>query len=144
MTAPSVSIKDMLVSAGVGSYEDNSDPTLAPITISMMPDNPDTVLAIYDSGGLPPDPRWLLDFPGIVIQVRATDYLDAHNLAYAAKRAILGKYPGVLNGDRFDSITMIGEITPMGRDSKNRIKLTSNYRLIIEPAQAAGDNRLPL
>jgi hypothetical protein len=143
MTAPSVGIKDLLVAAGVGYYETPSG-NLPPIVISTMPDKPDTAICIYDSGGLAPDPRWLLNFPGATVQVRSLDYLTAYNTIIACRVALLGKYPGTVNGDGWYSITAVGDIGNMGRDQKNRIKLSTNYRLIILPAQATGDNRSPL
>ena len=140
MTAPSTGIKDLLVAANLGAFGSG----VWPIYISKMPDTTDQCIAIYDSGGQSPDPKWLLDYPNVVVMVRAKTYPDASSKIRAIRSKLLGLPSQDLNGDRWVSVTQLGDIVDVGRDEKDRQVLTTTYRLIIEPATDALTNRLPL
>lgn len=143
MTAPSIGAKDLLVAASVGVFADTSD---WGIYISKMPEQPDAVIAIYDSGGLTPDPKWLLDFPDITIQVRGKKdgYVAAQGKMVDVKNTLLGLLSQTINGDVWAGITQVGEYAFIGYDKKERPQFSATFRVIIEPANDAGDNRDPL
>ena len=139
MTAPSIGAKDLLVAASIGTFGDAS--ATWPIYISKMPDKPDNCITLADTGGLAPNPLWLLDQPDISVTLRAGDYEAGFNKMKAIKDKLLGLPAQVINGDRWDGVIQIGEMAFIGRDSKDRPMFSATFRLFVEPANAAGDNR---
>lgn len=139
MTAPSIGVKDLLVTAGVGVFA----PTTGTwqIYISKMPDKQDRVITLYDSGGLAPWPRSLLDFPNVSVNVRGQDYADAYDKMKAIKDALLGLPPQIINGDSWSAVTQVGEMAFAGYDEKDRPLFSATFRLFIEPADTAGNYR---
>jgi len=144
MAHPSLGIKDLLVGAvpPIGQWETSN--AAWPIYISKLPDKPDQCIAIYDTGGQAPDPKWLLDYPNVVVMVRAKTYIDARQKIQDIRSRILGLPSQDINGDRWVSITQMGDIVDAGHDEKDRQLLTATFRLIIEPAGDSYTNRLPL
>lgn len=143
MTAPSTGIKDLLVAAALGTF--NTPPSGSfPIFISKLPAEPDSAIAIFDTGGQDPDPKWLLNYPQVVVMVRAPKYPDC----YTKMRNICSKLVGLpsqtINLDRWVSLTQMGDIVNAGRDEQDRHLLTATFRLIIEPATDSYTNREPL
>ena len=116
------------------------------IEISVMPDSPNKVIMLNDSGGLAPNPKWLLDFPSLQAVVRgdANDYLDAFREAKAVKDILLGAPSQDLLSDRWVSVTMSGDLGFIGRDENERPLFSMNFALIIEPQSVANSNRLAL
>ncbi len=142
MTVPSIGVKDVLVAANVGTFNSGS----WQIHVSKQPLEVDQSITIYDAGGLAPYPKWLLDFPSVQIIVRGLEnsYETTYNKTKEVKDALLGLPSQDINGDRWVSVTMIGEMASLGYDEKQRPEFALNLRLIIEPADAAGDYRDPL
>lgn len=116
------------------------------IEVGIMPDEPDEILVISDTGGLEPNPKWLIDYPTLQIMVRGktSGYLDTFNEGKAVKDLLLGITSLDLNGDRWVSVTQNGDLTFIGRDEKMRPLFSVNFALIIEPQVVADSNRLPL
>ena len=141
MTSIVVSAKDLLITAGVGIAPPTGD---WQIHAGPLPKTPDRVIAIRRTPGAPSNPKWLLDFPSLQIRVRgrSEDYLDAEAKIQAVKDALLGLPSQTVNGDRWTSVTSIGDIIEMGRDEKGRFEFVMNFALIIEPA--SGTNRTAL
>ena len=133
--------KDLLAAAGVGVFAASSG---WGIFIGKIPIDPATVITIYNSGGLAPNPKWLLDFPSLKILIRgaANGYQAAQAKAVDTKNTLLGLPSQDLNGDRWVSVTQTGDINEMGFDKNNRPMFSLNFSLIIEPA--TGTNRIPL
>lgn len=142
MTNPAISAKDLLLNAGVG----DSDPTADfGIHVGQEPDSPDKTITIYNSPGSPPNPKWRLDYPSVQIRTRAApgDSRAAWDKANEVKKALLGLQSQTVNGDRWVSVTMTGDISPLGADRNNRYRYTVTFDLIIEP-DSTGDNRQAL
>ena len=115
--------------------------------IGAMPKTPDDVIMISDTGGLDPNPKWLLDFPTIQIMVRGAvnGYLATVREAKAVKDLILGIDAFTTSeGDRWVSATMNGDLGFIGRDENARPLFTMNFALIIEPQASGNTNRLAL
>lgn len=142
MTAPSVGAKDLLVAAGIGTFGDAT--ATWPIYISKMPDAPANCITLSDSGGLAPNPKWLLDFPDISVVVRGEDYASTYAKMRDIKNKLLGLPNQDINGDHWDGIIQVGEAGFIGYDPKNRPMFSATFRLFLEPADAVGDNRDPL
>lgn len=142
MTAPSIGAKDLLVAAGIGEFGNAS--ASWPIYISKLPDAPDNCIMLSDSGGLAGNPKWLLDYPDISVVVRGGDYAGAYNKMKAIKDKLLGLPNQDINGDHWDGIIQVGEFGFVGYDPKDRPMFSATFRLFLEPANVAGDNRDPL
>lgn len=141
MSSPSEGIKDLLVAAGTGVF---AATTGWGIYIGKMPDDPDTCITVYDSGGEPSDPKWLVDYPYVQVRVRANvaGYLTAEAKIKEVVSELLGLPSQDLNGDRWVSVTQISAPAFIGYDEKQRPEFTTNFRIIIEPA--TGTNRQSL
>ena len=137
MASYSVGLKDILETAGVGTF-------MTDLFIGKMPADPDANVTIQLAGGMNANPKWLLDRPSFQVMIRGnkSEYIAAEAKALAIKNALLGLPSQDVNGDRWVQINMIGDIVPLGFDEKNRPKFSTNWGLIIEPA--AGTNRLAL
>lgn len=142
MTAPSIGVKDLLVAAAVGV----SPPVSGDwdIFISQLPTKPNNVIALYDTGGPPPNPKWLLDRPDVTAIIRGSDYETAYDKMIAVRNALLGLPAQVINGDRWDGIIQVGEGAFTGYDTNQNAQFTVTFRMWIEPANTAGDYREPL
>jgi hypothetical protein len=112
-----------------------------------MPDSPDDVIMLTDTGGIEPNPKWLLDFPSCQIMVRGKvgGYLDTYREAKAVKDLLLGVTPYTTgDGDRVVSITQNGDLGGIGRDENMRPLFVINFALIVEPQVVGNSNRLAL
>lgn len=142
MTPASQGFKDLLLTHGFtfGTQADWS------IFIGRKPDKPVRCIVIRDSGGKPPNPRWLLDYPSVQVTIRGgvSDYQDAYLKAQEVKRYLLGLSNAVVNGDAWLSVLMPSDVSLLGFDQLNQPEFVMNFNLIVEPAQGSGDNRDPL
>ncbi len=117
------------------------------IEIGTMPDTPDRVIMLTDTGGIEPNPKWLLDFPTVQVMIRgnANGYLDTFREAKAVKDLLLGidSFTSA-DGDRWVSLTQNGDMAFIGRDDGMRPLFTINIAIILEPQVVANSNRLAL
>jgi hypothetical protein len=143
MSSPAEMVKDILVTKSVGTFPAAS--SAWGINISRKTDVPDAQLVCYDSPASEnPNPKWLLEYPHVQVLVRGAPdgYSAAYAKAKAVKDALLGIDPVDVTGvGRIDGITMIADIIPLQYDEKDRPQFTLNFRLIFEPATAAGSSR---
>jgi len=138
MTNPIEGAKDLLVTAGVGTFAATSGWS---INLGKEPTGPHTTITLFNTGGSVPNPKWLLDYPSFQVRVRGAPggYSAAWSKAAAVKDALLGIDSQDINGDRWVSVTMAGDINFIGMDQSNRPLFTLNFRMIVEPA--SGTNR---
>lgn len=136
---PEEGIVTLLENASVGVFNSNEDWS---IVIGTTIDQPDNLISVMGTSGKAPNPMWNIDFPSVQVKVRGanSNYVAARQKARDIKDALLGLPSQNVNGDRWTAINMIGDITPIGNDAKQRPMFTINFALIIEPT-AAG-NRL--
>ncbi len=137
MTDVAESVVDILVTAGIGVKGTT-------LFVGRLPTVPDLAIAAVLTGGTAPNPKWLLDFPSVQVLVRGDKggYQAAYTKAQSAKDALLGFPSQDINGDRFVSITQLGDLAALGFDESNRPLFSLNLSLIIEPA--TGTNRTAL
>jgi hypothetical protein len=116
------------------------------IRIGNIPNTPDRVYAVFDSGGISGDPKWLLDRPSVQVRIRAKkgEYQRAGQRAQDVVDALLGFPAGIVGGTYVASITQIGGIGFLGYDVAERPEFSANFRLIIEPPASAYTHREPL
>ena len=141
---PSVLIRTLLSGANLGEVESLNDWSL---WIGGQPTNkPIRCVAIYDSGGLAPDPKWRLDNPSIQVRVRGgvNDYEEAFKKAKELSNFLVGIESQDVTEDRLVAINAIGDVAYIGRDDKNQPEFVFNLRLITEPGIATVTNREPL
>lgn len=110
------------------------------------PDSPDNRITCIDTGGEPPNPRWLLDFPSVQVVVRtsANNYDGGFTIAKVVKDLCLGVDAQDIDGDRLVSVTLVSDVFYIGKDDSQRHKFTLNFNLITEPAASANTQRQAL
>ncbi len=134
---PSEGAKDLLTThVGVSGWQ---------IEIGAMPDSPDEIIMISDTGGLPPNPKWLIDYPSIQLLVRGkvSGYIATFREAKTLKDLLLGITSQDVNGDRWVAVNMNGDLRFIGRDEEQRPLFSANYALIIHPQSVGNSNRVP-
>lgn len=131
--SPSQDISQRLDDSGLGTLAAS---TGWAIFASQMPTNPDTVIAVFTTGGLPPDPKWLLDRPFVQVRVRGSvgDYSNAWNKAQAIKDDLLGISSVTIGGTNYIGITMLSDITFIQYDDNRRPIITANYQIFRQPS----------
>lgn len=142
--SPAVQVASVLIAASVGSSVSTDS---WPITVGRLMSDPDAQIALYDSPGQTPNPKWLLDFPIVQVMVRGgkDDYPGGWSKAQDIKDVLLGRDVEILiDGDRWDGITMLGDVSFLKYDENSRPLFTANYRIIREPAASALTQREPL
>lgn len=149
MTLPTVLIKDTLAHASGGSHPFGTQNDWS-LWLGKQPVSPDRCITIYDSIGRAPNPKWLIDFPGIQIRVRGgqQDYKVAGDKAKEVQNRLVGResyfaYDGL--GDKVVSIVGIGDVAFTGWGENSRPEFVFNLALIVEPSPATPNtNREPL
>lgn len=130
MNAPSVDIKDILVSDGVGSFAATSGWA---IYISKEPTSPDTCITLYDTGGIEPFYGGYAENPTVQVRVRGAPdgYQTAYNKIQAIKRLLLDGKGFSVNGVGYD-IWLMGDVVFVEYDSSSRPIFTLNLRITRE------------
>lgn len=141
MTAPSVGIKDLLVSAGVGAFGASAGWS---IRIGRMKDHPDTLITIYDTPGVSPEPRLDINRPSCAVIVRGNQngYVDTYAKAEEVRNTLLGLPSQTINGDLWAHLTMSGDILHMGYDEKERPMFSLNFQIILHQGDLDGTHRI--
>lgn len=140
MTFPAKEAADILINKGIVAASGST----WPVKVGPLPTTPNAVVAIVDAPGQSPNPKWLLDYPAIQVVVRGAtdDYPGAYAKAKAIKDGLLGIDSFTTTaGNRWVSVTMMGEINYLGPDDNSRPQFSLNFRLIIEPVSTVGSSR---
>lgn len=98
---------------------------------SLLPDNPDTALALIETGGL--SGEYVLDQipvdcerPGLQIRTRANDYATARQLAEDAYQALDAINETVLSGVRYHWVRPQQAPFSLGQDERGRRLIVFN------------------
>lgn len=131
MISPADTAGQLLEAAGVVKGASGFE-----VKIGKQTSTPDNLVAMYDTGGQTPNPKWAVDFVTIQALVRTgpNEYKEAWEHARKVKDALLGLESVTIDGDRWVSITMAGDIGFIGYDDKERPTFSANFRIIMEPA----------
>lgn len=142
-TLPSEDLRTVLINAGVVSATPTSSWS---VHIGHLPKSPHEVVALSDTGGLTPNPKWLLDYPSVQALVRGApnSYTTTRTKAIRIKDELLGILSLNVNGNRLVSVTMAGDVAYIGNDQQERPMFSLNFRLIVQPLASADTNRQPL
>lgn len=139
--SPATHLKDILVAGG---YTFGGTGDWAVYVGKQPTTTPKRCITIYDSGGLAPNPRWLLDYPSVQVRVRgnSNDYDVAYKKAREVRDRLLGKPSYTAsNGDRIVHVNGIGDVAFVGYDDAVNPEFVFNFRMITEPAADATTNR---
>lgn len=119
--------------------------TSAEVYAGFMPENPDQVVALYETGGLPPIHAFS-PVPGamvverprlqVVFRCQPYDYQAARLRANAAYLAIDGMGDRSINGVRYLWAGAVSAPFPMGRDGVGRVLLACNFDVVKEKSTA--------
>jgi Bacteriophage minor capsid protein len=136
-------IKDILVSAGIGVFQPSAGSNDWHIIISRIKPNPDKMIVIYDTAGLPPEPGLDINYPGIQIVVRGmpNGYKDTSVKSKRIKDEFLGMPKTTVNGDIWASVTMTSDIIWLGYDENERPSFSLNFQLIVHQGDLANSHR---
>lgn len=105
----------------------------APVFRTIYPDAPDIAAALtaYATGGDEPT----LSGSVLMLQVRTRGSLDdpgaAEDLDDAISQALMGNYPITLDTGCRVSVIIRVSSSPIGRDAKGRMELSTNYRIMV-------------
>lgn len=138
---PTIDMRGLLVAAGLGVVGGNNPWS---IYLGSEPNSPDDVVTLYDTGGDPPNPKFLLDEPRFQVRVRGNSYKAAYDRATAIKDALLGLPSQDINGTRYEGIYVVLDVGFLRADTEGRSIFVTSYRIIREPNQVAGQSRVPL
>ena len=117
------------------------------LKVGFLPESPDKIICMMDTGGENPNPRWQVDF--VTVQAIVRGDVNGYGAAWTKAREVRDKLLGldsqtmVGSNDRWVSVICRGDVMTLGSDTKNRPLLSVNFRIIIEPA-ATEPNREPL
>jgi len=113
---------------------------------SKKPTTPDNLVICHDTGGFPSNPRFLMDSPTVQIEIRGNkdEYDEAMGIAEEVHELLLGHSQVTINGTLYVGIWSMGRINDLGRDDNDRPLLSTNWRMITEPAVLSPSNRDPL
>lgn len=135
-------IKDILIDAEVGTANDDEDSADWRIHLGKQVDNPARVISLYDSGGMAANPRWLLNYPNVVAQVRGGSYSEAYEKIDAIRSVLVGIEPqDISDVGRIDGMIQIGDIAFVGFDTKDRPQFSATFRAYFEPVDDDLTNR---
>lgn len=96
------------------------------------PDSPDNLLCLYFTGGANPSHAFdskQYEEPTFQVIVRNLNASTAITKAEAVKDALDGKTELTINSTRYISVFSQGDILQLGKDAKNRMELSLNFRV---------------
>ncbi len=132
MNAPAREIAAILDNAGLGVL---GALTGWGIYAFREPDEPDTVITVYDTGGfgLFNEPDNNLVHPTFQVRVRSFTYDDAYVKQVAVRDTLMDSpLPVAITDGVVVGAWATTGVLSLGPDEKERHRLVSNYRLIIE------------
>lgn len=130
---------DLLVAKGIATVSG-----AWPVRIGRLLAAPDAQMSLFQTPGQTPNPKWLVDFPTFQVMVRGAkdDYPGAETKAQQVKDALLGIEPYVhTGGDRWVSVTMLGDFAFLRYDDNSRPLFSGNFRVIKEPVATVASSR---
>ena len=84
------------------------------IYLGFLPATPDTAIALFETAGMPPDPKSQYSTLGIQVHVRAKQYNTARTLIYSIY-------------NKLQSFATVQNPYAIGRDDIDRPQFTQNY-----------------
>lgn len=107
------------------------------IFIALEPPSPDTVITVYDTGGMMGNPDSLYD-PTIQVRARGHSYADVYTkLAAVRDLLVVDRTARVIGDWLYTGFWLISDIVKIATDENNREVMTVNFRLMREPTSTA-------
>lgn len=131
--SPAYDAAQILINAGIVAASGNT----WPVKLGRLMTSPDAQVAIVDTPGRAPNPKWLLDEPSLMVLIRGNidGYAEAWAKGKAIKDKILGMDPvNLTTGDRWNGVLALSDLAFLAYDANSRPTFSINFRLIIEPA----------
>ena len=100
--------------------------------IGDMPDNPDNVLCIYETGGLEQEVdlnKNVISRPTFMIKVRDTSYINGFARCDAIKSNLNTVTNSTVNSSFYLEILSVGGTNILGKDERERWSFTLNFRV---------------
>lgn len=101
------------------------------IYLGFLPATPDTAIAIFETAGMPPDPKLQYSTLGIQIHVRARQYSTARTLIYAIYNKLQSFATSytlqTISGIHVVQVLAVQNPYAIGRDDIDRPQFTQNY-----------------
>jgi hypothetical protein len=116
-------IADLLAAEGLGTVGTN-------LFVGHLPQEPDTALAIFPTGGFPADGTYPLDEPTFQLRSRSLDWATGYGLLTQAYTELHGLHHTTLDGHWVvNCLGLQSAPTGIGRDEAGREEFTINFRL---------------
>jgi hypothetical protein len=96
-----------------------------------MPDTPDNCVALYETGGYPPEIVATIDYPTFQVRTRNTDYSTGRAKAQEISDVLHGLTETTLGTTHYLLIRAMQAPASIGRDEKKRWEFTQNYKIIM-------------
>lgn len=100
-----------------------------------MPDTPDNVQVLFETGGNSPDltldGNSVYENPTFQVRVRNTSYASGITACETIKAALAKVSNVTINGSKYLLVRQTTDILPLGRDTKNRIEFSMNFRCVV-------------
>ena len=132
-------IAQRLVDQNVGGLPGTTDVTDNTYTVmqGFLPAAPDRVVAVYETGGYPPEVQPEMDYPTFQVRVRtaAWEYSSGRARLELARLALHGVTNTTLNSTAgtawtYVSILAAGDALAVGLDANNRPEFTLNFEAV--------------
>jgi len=126
------SLADRLQAASVATIATN-------LFIGLMPDDPDTCVALYEYAGSPPmevlvDNTATLERPSVQVMTRAgrNDYPTAKTLIEDVRDTLTNITDDTISGVRFLRVNQISSINALGVDENDRPRFSLSLQVVVE------------
>ena len=120
---PAFDVREKLISDGV----------VTPIFISKEPADPFDCITLHNLSSSAPNPKYLLDNPGLQVRSRATSYYQAYHNAQEVFNYLLGCPSFTQNTTLYTGIWATTGILDIGSDENDRFIVVFTLRLTVEP-----------
>lgn len=100
--------------------------------LSLMPDQPDNCVVLFEYAGSPPDLHWPGEYPGLQVRVRYKTYAAGRTKIGQIMQLLHGLHEKDLSGTRYLLIKARGCPEVLKRDGSNRIEWFINFEIIKE------------
>ncbi len=128
MNSPIVDIKDLIEAESSPIFTYATD-----LFLASQPEEPDTCVTLSDTGGFAPDVSFSSSEGIRKPTIQALSRADTYVLAYSNLELIFNYLQALhnqtINGTRYISIFATSDALPLGRDKRDRILLSQNYRI---------------
>mgnify|MGYP001042074308 FL=1 len=102
------------------------------IFLGLIPDKPDSCVALFEYAGGPPDLHWPGEYPGLQVRVRSTSYSGGRAKIGEIVDLLHGLHEQELSGTRYLLIKARGSPEVLKRDGSGRVEFFVNFEIIKE------------